>query len=373
MKTRAAIVMSSGSPWEVRELDLRDHPGPGEVLVRFTHAGLCHSDEHVRDGNMGSVPVVGGHEGAGVVLAVGEDVASVAVGDHVVAVFVSSCGRCEWCVTGHPNLCRAAANAVGGPRKPFTVDGVSIPASCGLGTFSEHAIVSENAVIRIDADIPLQVAAVVSCGVLTGWGAAVHAAEVRPGDVVIVLGGGGVGINAVQGARFAGAAEVILVDLNPAKLQGASTFGATATFTSTEEAGRYAASKHPAAGGADKVIVCTGNTVEPIVTAAYSMLGTRGVLVLAGMTSDVHERNVHLPGTQIVFREQSVKGTMFGSSNPRIDIAFLLSLYRSGRVLLDELITQVYPVSEINRGFDDLLSGRNLRGLVALGGAATPA
>lgn len=370
MKVQAAVLRASGDPWEIAELDLQEQPGRGQVLVKYTHAGLCHSDEHLRDGNLGALPVVGGHEGAGIVLAVGEGVTRVAPGDHVVAIFVPSCGRCEWCITGHPNLCCAAANdpdAADDASSPFREHGAFIPANCGLGTFSQQAVVSEDAVVAIDPEIPLRVAAVVSCGVLTGWGAAVHAAQVHPGDVVVVLGGGGVGVNAVQGARFAGAGEVILVDLNPAKLEGAEKFGATATFTSVDEARNYAAAQHPAAGGADKVIVCTGNTVEAIVNDAYSMLGIRGVLVLAGMTKDVHALNVHLPGTQMIFKEQEVKGTIFGSANPRVDIPFLLQQYRAGRVLLDELVTEVYPLQQINKGFDDLLSGRNLRGLVELG------
>lgn len=366
MKTQAALMLGAGQDWTVTEIDL-DAPRAGEVLVEFTHAGLCFSDEHLRHGSLGALPAVGGHEGAGIIRELGEGVTGLKVGDHVAASFIPACGHCDWCVTGHSNLCDSAANSPGSVDKDsfrFSYDGDRIPANCGLGTFARYSVVSANAVIRVNPEIPLEAVAVASCGVLTGWGAAVHAAEVAVGDTVIVIGAGGVGVNAVQGARFAGAKEVILVDMNPAKLGIARQFGATAEFRTTEEALTYAKQVNPRAQGADKVIVCTGNTTEAVVTAAYETLGKRGTLVLAGMSQDVLDRNVNLPGTQIIFREQTIRGTIFGSCNPRHDIPVVLDLYAQGRIKLDELVTKQYSLEEINAGFDDLRAGKNLRGVV---------
>lgn len=366
MKTTAALMLGAGQAWTISEIDL-DQPGPGEVLIEFTHAGLCYSDEHLRHGNLGALPAVGGHEGAGIIRELGEGVHGLQIGDHVAASFIPTCGECEWCVTGHSNLCEQATNDpsnVDMSQVKFSLGGKPIPANCGLGTFARYSVVSAHAVIKVDPDIPLESVAVASCGVLTGWGAAVHAAQVRAGDTVIVVGAGGVGVNAVQGARYAGAKEVILVDTNPAKLEFARPFGATAEFQSTQEAAEYAKTANPRARGADKVIVCTGNTVEPIVSAAYDCLGKRGSLVLAGMSQDVFEKNVHLPGTQIIFNEQTIKGTIFGSCNPRHDIPLVLDLYSRGLIKLDELVTRQYAIEEINVGFDDLKAGKNLRGVI---------
>ncbi|MGK0742125.1 Zn-dependent alcohol dehydrogenase [Leucobacter sp. Z1108] len=369
MKTNAAVILGAGQEWTVTEIDLAE-PQAGEVLVEFTHAGLCFSDEHLRHGGLGELPAVGGHEGAGIVRAIGPGVTGLAVGDHVAASFIPTCGQCEWCVTGHSNLCTQSANIPGGADRSkyrFSLEGDLISANCGLGTFARHSVVSERTVIKVDPSIPLSVVAVASCGVLTGWGAAVHAGEVSTGDVVLVLGAGGVGINAIQGARLAGAKEVILVDTNPAKLESAQSFGATRTFTSMDDATEYARQASGVVEGADVVIVCTGNTTEPIVTAAYSALGKRGRLVLAGMSQDVFDKNVQLPGTQLIFKEQTIKGTIYGSCNPRRDVPLLLDLYKRGLIKLDELVSKEYSLDDINQGFEDLRSGKNLRGVVAHG------
>ncbi|NDK89642.1 alcohol dehydrogenase catalytic domain-containing protein [Gordonia desulfuricans] len=369
MKTRAAVMLAPGEDWKVAEIDLAP-PRFGEVLVEFTHAGLCFSDEHLRHGGLGDLPAVGGHEGAGIIREIGEGVTGLAVGDHVAASFIPTCGRCDWCVSGHSNLCASAANSPGSADPDtfrFSLDGNTIPANCGLGTFARHSVVSAKTVIKVDPEIPLDVVAVVSCGVLTGWGAAVHAAEVRVGDTVVVVGAGGVGINAAQGARFAGAAHIVMVDVNPAKLEFAKRFGSTAEFDSPAKAAEYLWSVNPVAGGADVVIVCTGNTTQAVVTSAYEMLGTRGRLVLAGMSQDVFEPNVHLPGTQIVFREQTIRGTIYGSCNPRHEVPIILDLYRQGRINLDELVSATYRLDDINDGFADLRAGKNLRGVVAHG------
>lgn len=367
MKTQAAVILGAGQDWTVTEIDLAA-PQQGEVLVEFTHAGLCFSDEHLRHGGLGELPAVGGHEGAGIIRAVGAGVTGLAVGDHVAASFIPTCGQCDWCVTGHSNLCTQSANSPGAADRSkyrFSVDGEPISANCGLGTFARHSVVAASTVIKVDPTIPLSAVAVASCGVLTGWGAAVRAGEISTGEMVIVLGAGGVGVNAIQGARLAGAREVIIVDTNPAKLEFAKEFGATSAFTSMDDAAAYARETNGVVGGADVVIVCTGNTTEPIISAAYSGLGKRGRLVLAGMSQDVMDKNVQLPGTQLIFNEQTVRGTIYGSCNPRRDVPLLMDLYKRGLLKLDELVSQEYALTDINLGFDDLRKGKNLRGVIA--------
>lgn len=367
METRAALMLAPGDDWTVESLEV-GAPQSGEVLVRFTHAGLCFSDEHLRHGTLGDLPVVGGHEGAGVVEEIGPGVTRLAAGDHVAASFVPSCGRCRWCAQGRSNLCDTAANGPGMADPTtfrFSRDDEPIAGNCGLGTFAQHAVVSQDSLVRVDPDIPLEVVAVVSCGVLTGWGAAVHAADIDPGDTVVVVGGGGVGVNAIQGARAAGAGTVLLADPNPAKDRIGRSFGADEVFARIEDAAEHARSLNPSAGGADTVIVATGNTTSEIVQSSYAATGKAGSLVIAGMSADVDAINIQLPGTQLVFGEKRIQGTIFGSCSPVVEIPRILSLYRRGRIKLDELISNTYTLDGINDGFEDLRRGRNLRGIVS--------
>ena len=366
MLTKAAIMPEAGANWLFTDIEVAD-PQEGEVLVEFTHAGLCFSDEHLRHGSLGKLPAIGGHEGAGIVRALGPGVTELNVGDHVAASFIPTCGRCYWCIRGISNLCERSANSPGAedPSKFRSLwDGIPVPTNCGLGTFARFSVVSQDSLIQVDASVPLAAVAVTSCAVLTGFGAAVNCAQVHPGSVVLILGSGGVGINAIQGAKISGAREIVIVDTNPAKLQFAQNFGATRTFTAMDDAVEFLARINPHVGGADYVIVCTGNTTESIVTAAYSALGLRGVLVLAGMSQDVLDKNVNLPGTQMIFKEQQVRGTIYGSSNPKRDIPLIMELYAQGLIKLDELVSASYSLSDIEAGFDDLKSGRNLRGVI---------
>jgi len=361
------MMTAPGADWTVTDFEL-DEPRAGEVLVRFTHAGLCYSDEHVRHGTMAELPVIGGHEGSGVVEAVGEGVSKLAPGDHVAASFIPACGHCRWCAGGRSNLCDAAAAGLSG-RLPdgthrFTGPDGPIGTNCGLGTFSEFSVVSQNSLVKVDPEVPLAVVALVSCGVLTGWGAAVHASDPRPGDTVIVVGAGGVGINAIQGARFSGAGGVILVDPNESKHELALKLGASHACRSLEEGAALASELNPSAGGADATIVCTAATTAEIVRAAYDATGKGGTVVLAGMTEDVHEVNIQLPGTQLVMAEKRIQGTIFGSCSPFRDVPRILSLYRQGLIELDELVSRTYRLEEINQGFEDLRAGRNLRGVI---------
>ena len=379
MKCRAAVLHGQGQQWQIEEITV-DPPKAGEVLVKWMVAGMCHSDEHFVTGDMVPpaellemaglppfYPVIAGHEGAGVVVEVGPGVTSVQVGDHVSASFVPSCGRCRYCSTGRQNLCDARAGTMqmgmitdGTPRHFLNGEPVLLMAK--LGTFSEYACVAEASVIKVDPDLPLDAVALVSCGVATGWGSATKRAEVRPGDTVVVVGVGGIGINAVQGAAMAGAKRVIAVDPVEFKREKAMEFGATHTFASMEEA-------LPEVGAmtwgqmADKVIMTPGVLYGDMMQLGTALAGKGGTIVvtaIAPMTQT--ESSVNL--FEIAMWNKEIKGTIFGSLNPRADIPALLGLYREGQLKLDELITRRYTLDEINEGYEDMRTGKNIRGVI---------
>jgi NDMA-dependent alcohol dehydrogenase len=366
VKTRAAVLWEPGKSWEVDELVL-DGPGENELLVRYTHAGLCHSDEHLRHGDMvPRFPIVGGHEGSGVVEEVGAGVSRAKVGDHVVCSPIPSCGTCRWCATGQQHLCDMGATilegSLPGGRWVFHGRGEDVGAMCLLGTFSQYATIHQASCIRIDDDLPLDKAMLVGCGVTTGWGSSVYAAKVEPGDTVVVYGIGGIGVNAVQGARFAGARHVIAVDPLENKREMASQLGATHAVSSGDEA-MTLAMELTRGVGADKAIVTVDIVDERIVQMAFDTIRKGGTAVIAGL-ADPSRLTVHLSGAMMTLFRKEVKGTLFGNSNPTYDIPKLLELYRTGDIRLDELITRTYTLDEINDGYDDLLAGKNIRGVI---------
>jgi S-(hydroxymethyl)glutathione dehydrogenase/alcohol dehydrogenase len=367
MKTRAAVLHGPHTEWEITELDL-DAPRAGEVLIRYEAAGLCHSDQHVQTGDITPrFPLVGGHEGAGVIEAVGPDVTTVAPGDHVVCAFIPACGHCRFCSTGHQNLCDLGFRAMTGdlPAGGFRMhrDGEDYGGFSILGTFSQWGTVSEHSVVRIEKDIPLDVAALVSCGVPTGWGSAVYAAKVRPGETVVVYGTGGIGINAVQGARHAGAKNVVAVDPVAFKREKAEELGATHSAGSAEEAQQLVWERLEPGVGADHAIVTAGVVDETIVRAAFDMVRKGGQVTVTGLGNG--ERiSVQVPGSLLTLWERRIVGSLFGSANPVYDIPRLLDLYRAGDLRLDELITRRYRLEEINQGYQDMLDGRNVRGVI---------
>ena len=270
MKTNAAILTERNAPWEIVELDVRD-PRAGEVLIRYTAAGLCHSDMHLVTGDLPSpLPYVGGHEGAGIIEAVGPGVEKVAKGDHVVCAFIPACGHCRWCSTGRQSLCDMGATILDGylPDGSYgsTFNGEGIGAMCMLGTFSQYATIRQESVVKVDEDLPLEVAVLCGCGVPTGWGSAVNTGNVQIGDTVIIFGIGGIGANAVQGASHAGATQIIAVDPLPNKGEFAQEMGATHAVTTAEEGLELA--KQNAAGGADVAIVTVDVVNEQVVQAA---------------------------------------------------------------------------------------------------------
>lgn len=364
MEARAAVVRRTGGGWGVEQVSLRS-PGPGEVHVRWVFAGLCYSDLHMERDQDEALPKIAGHEGAGVVLAVGPGVTRVAVGDHVAASPIPVCGRCRRCLAGRVTLCENAAavhSGAGQPNRIEGADGARLQAHCGLGTLATSGLVSEMSLVPVDPGLPLEVVALISCGVLTGWGSVVHVAEVRPGQSVAIIGAGGVGANAIQAARLVGATTVTAVESRSERAPALLALGATDVVASAAEAmiGRPS--------GYDAVIICVGDLSEPVVSDGFGLTADGGALVLASLGDDVARKTLHLSGARLVLGQKRILGTLMGASNPIADIPTIAGLYERGDFKLDELITREYGLDDVAEGFDDLASGRNLRGLVRLDG-----
>jgi NDMA-dependent alcohol dehydrogenase len=385
VQTRAAVLRGVGQDWDVVDIEV-DAPKTGELVVEWKAAGLCHSDEHMVTGDMvpdeahwpamgitDLWPMIGGHEGAGVVVEVGPGVSSVAVGDHVAASFVPSCGRCRFCSTGRQNLCDEGGGTfltgmiTDGTSRHRMLDagGQELNMLAKLGTFAHHTCVAETQVVKVEPDFPLEVVALVSCGVATGFGSATERAGVSAGDTVVVVGIGGIGINAVQGAAIAGAQRVIAVDPIEFKREKAMEFGATHTFASMEEA--FAQVQELTWGHmAEKVIMTPGVLYGDMMKMGMSLAGKGGTIVVTGIAPmDQGESSINL--FELAMWNKEIKGTIFGSLNPRADIPRLLSMYREGQLKLDELITATYPLDDINVGYQAMRDGENIRGVIIHG------
>jgi NDMA-dependent alcohol dehydrogenase len=366
MKTRAAILTGTHRPFEVVELEL-DQPRRGELLLRMVAAGLCHSDIHIADGVMETrFPIVAGHEAAGIVAQVGPDVTKFKPGDHIVCSFIPSCGKCRYCSTGRQNLCDDGATILQGCMPDgtfrFHYKGEDLGAMNLIGAFSELAVIPTASCVKVDDQLPLDSAVTVSCGVPTGWGSAVYAGDVRPGDITVVVGMGGVGMNAVQGAAYAGAKYVIGIDPVRMKRDFAPNFGATHTFASMDEAADTV--RELSWGqGADQVLCLVGTMTEDVIDSAVKMIGKGGVVVVTGV-ADYNCKNVHISGLELTYWQKTIKGALYGSSNPHYDIVKLLRLYDAGQLKLDELITARYKLEDINKGYQDLRDDKNLRGII---------
>jgi NDMA-dependent alcohol dehydrogenase len=366
MKTKAAVLHGPHKPFEIMELDL-DGPGPGEVLIRYTAAGLCHSDLHLIDNDLvPRFPIIGGHEGAGIVEDIGPGVTKVKPGDHVVCSFIPSCGRCRYCSTGRQNLCDLGATILNGNMPDgsfrFHNDGTDYGAMCILGTFSERSTISEHSLVKVHDWLPLETAVLVGCGVPTGWASANYAGGVRAGDTTVVYGIGGIGINAVQGAAHAGAKYVIAVDPVSMKRDAALKLGATHAFATAEEA---AAKVTELTWGqlADQALITVGTVDESVVSAAFDVVGKGGTVVITGLANP-EKLTVHVSGGVLTLFEKTIKGSLFGSANPQYDIPRLLGLYEAGQLKLDELVTKRYTLEEVNEGYQDLRDGKNIRGVI---------
>ncbi|NYE19351.1 NDMA-dependent alcohol dehydrogenase [Microbacterium immunditiarum] len=363
--TRAAVCREPGQPWEITELEL-DDPKANEVRVKIYAAGMCHSDDHIQKGDAPMrMPVVGGHEGCGIVEAVGEGVTRVKPGDRVVFSFIPACGTCRYCATGRQNLCDAGKNAATGEFADgtfrFHQDGVDFGGLCVLGTFSQYAVVSEYSVVPVPDDLPFEVGAVIGCGVPTGWGSAVHLAGVKAGDTVVIYGSGGVGSNAVQGAAMAGAERVVVVDPVEFKREKAKEFGATHTFATAEEAHEFVVSS---TWGelADHAIITVGILHDKVIHDAINVVGKTGQVTITAVGNGWIDEN---PGLLIGFQRR-IQGGIYGGCSPLVDIPRLVSLYKSGQLKVEELITRRYKLEDVNQGYQDMLDGKNIRGVITL-------
>jgi NDMA-dependent alcohol dehydrogenase len=368
VKTKGALLWGVGEDWKVEEIEI-DDPREGEVTVEVAASGLCHSDEHLVTGGtpVESYPVLGGHEGAGVVTKVGPGVTGLKEGDHVVTAFIPACGQCLPCSKGMQNLCDLGAglltgNAISDGREWVKAGGKKVIPMCLLGTFSPYMTVHQASVVRIEPDIPLEVAALVGCGVTTGWGSATKVADVRPGENVVVMGAGGVGMNAVQGAAAAGAKRVMVIDPVAEKREWAMDMGATHTFANIEEA-TPAINELTWGRMAEKTIITVGDIQGEDVAAALSVTGKGGRAVVTGMGNAMNI-DVKLSLFDLTLMQKDLQGAIFGGLAPRAAIPELLSLYQEGQLKLDELVTTRYSLEEINQGYQDMRDGKNIRGMI---------
>ncbi len=348
-------------PMTIEEVEL-DGPGPGEILIEVAGAGLCHSDLSVIDGTRPrGVPIIPGHEGAGIVRALGAGVTGLAEGDHVVTAFVSSCGECRYCARGRVNLCdthgrtRAAGTLITGGRR-LKLNGEYIPVFSGLSLYAQYIVAARSSAVKIDKDVPLDHASLFGCAVLTGVGAVLNTAEVKPGGVMAVVGLGGVGMNALMGAVVAGAERIVAVDTNPTKLELARELGATDTFLAGN-ADTVAAIRDATDGGVDWAVETAG--VGEAMELAYAITARGGTTVSAGLPSG--SRLVSYPHAAMVSDERTIKGSYMGSCIPARDIPAYIALYKRGKLPVQKLISGTIPLEEINAGFDRLASGSVLR------------
>jgi NDMA-dependent alcohol dehydrogenase len=380
MRSRAAILHDVGGPWSVEDFEL-DAPRTGEVLVEMAAAGLCHSDDHILKGDMSvsneiarefgitpMFPTIGGHEGSGVILEVGDGVTDFAVGDHVVMSFVAVCGQCRWCASGMEYICDkgAATMEPGMPTdqtfRHHTADGRPLGHLSKVGAFAKHTVVSVDSLVKIEPHIPLVPAALLSCAIPTGYGSAAYRANVRGGDTVVVIGAGGIGTAAIQGARINGATQIVAVDPVEFKQKAALGFGATHAVSTVAEATELV--RELTYGVMADSVVVAPSLIDGADVNSYLILTRKGgTCVLTGMTAQT-TRSANINLQDFILWNKNLVGTVFGSCNPKADIARLAPLYQSGQLQLDEMITRRYRLDDINHAYADLRSGEIIRGVI---------
>ena len=370
MRIRAIVLRELGlprpyaqsRPLAVEEIDLAP-PGHGEVLVKVVGAGLCHSDLSIIDGSRPRpTPLVLGHEGAGEVVEVGPGVRDAAPGDHVVFQFSASCGRCVRCLEGRPQICethavaRAQGELMGGGKRFIGAGGEALSHHTGVSCFSEHVVVDRGSIVKIDADLPLDEAAIFGCAVMTGVGAVINTARIRPGDRVAVIGLGGVGMNGLLGALLAGAGQIIAVDINPEKLGLARQLGAHETVDASEHdhAERI---RDLSDGGVDYAFELAGSARA--METAYAAVRAGGTVVVAGLAPQ--DARFTFSPSELVSGEVSIRGSYMGSCVPVRDIPRFIEHYRQGRLPVDRLLSRSLSFDEVNEGFDRLADGSTLR------------
>ncbi len=354
---KAAILWELNKDLEVRDDVQLTDVGPGEVRVKLVSSGVCHSDVSAQNGTIPTgTPCVLGHEGAGIVQEVGAGVADVAAGDKAIIAFTPACRKCKACLRGQSNLCETMIQMAMSPH--FIVDGKTIGGMTGCGTFAEEMIVPENAVIKVDADIPLEIVSLIGCGVMTGVGASINTARISPGSSVVVFGAGGVGIAAIQGARIAGAAEIVAVDTVEAKLDQAKKFGAT--HGCTPEAFEGIKNEVTAGEGFDYALECVGH--PQTIRATYDATRRGGTAVIVGVGR--LEQKIEFSAFELFYAEKNLKGSMFGSANVRVDVPRLLRLWKYGKLDLEGMITRRMPVDDVNEAFRAMQAGEVIRSVL---------
>jgi S-(hydroxymethyl)glutathione dehydrogenase/alcohol dehydrogenase len=347
------------------ELEVRDDievraPGARDVVVRIHRAGLCHSDVSLIDGTIPfPTPVVMGHEGAGIVEEVGSAVTKVKVGDHVVLTTLGNCGQCDACDRGQPTHCRETFGKL--PR-PFTVGGERAFQFANAGVFSEYTVVNETQAVVIDSDVPLEVACLIGCAVVTGTGAVLNRAKVQPGQTVAVIGAGGIGQSVIQAARIAAAGRIVVVDANPAKEAVARQFGATDFIDGSAVDDMVAAVKDLGLpNGVDHAFECVGHPA--LIRNAIDLLDWGGTCTLLGVPKLGTEASFVV---NTMYNDKSILGCRYGSTRPHHDIPLLVAFYKDGRLQLDEMVSQTYPLADIQLALDDMHAGKLNRGVLTL-------
>jgi S-(hydroxymethyl)glutathione dehydrogenase / alcohol dehydrogenase len=356
---KAAVCYEVGKPLVIDEIEIVT-PKKNEVKVKVAVVAICHSDIHDIRGELpGEVPFVSGHEVAGYVDAIGPDVTAVKLGDSVVVSLLKSCGKCYYCITGLPHQCETFGLPPAEPRLK-NKKGQSVTPKGGVGGFAEYVLVEESQLVILPKDMPIDRAALLACGVISGWGAVVNRAKVRPFNSVVVIGTGGVGLNAIQGAAYSGAYPIIAVDVLDNKLKASLSFGATHTINSRQVDPIAEVKKLTAGRGADYVFVTVGSV--PAIRQAITMSATRGTTVIVGLPS-IKDALSLLP-MELIKSEKNICGGFMGSTNIKVDIPNLVRLYQNGVLKLDELITGRYPLEKINEAIESVERGEALRNVI---------
>lgn len=362
---KAAILYEPKQPLRVEDVEL-DEPRDGEVLVRVEAAGVCHSDYHFMNGDLPiGMPCVLGHEGAGIVERVGRGVTTVKPGDHVVLLFRPNCGHCEYCSQGRPALCWMAAQF---RNTGHMLDGTSrlhrngseIKHFLGVSCFAERTVVPEQGVVPVPEDVPMEVAALTGCAVMTGVGAVMNTARVNPGASVLVVGAGGVGLNCVMGAVLAGAQPIIVADLVDSKLETAMDFGATHAVNAKTHDLVEGVRELTGGQGVDFSFEAIGNTRAT--RQAFDALRLGGTAVVVGIAPYGSETSIN--AGELVYQEKTLRGSYYGSTRPQADIPRLLQLYKAGKLPIDRLITRRYPLEQVNQAYEALLAGEVSRSVL---------
>lgn len=366
MKTCAAVAFEAGKPLEVVEVDL-EGPRAGEVLIEVKATGICHTDAFTLSGDdpEGAFPAILGHEGAGVVLEVGEGVTSVNPGDHVIPLYTPECRQCEYCLNPKTNLCQSVRTTQGQGVMPdgssrFSLDGEPILHYMGCSTFSNYTVLPEIALAKVREDAPFDKICYIGCGVTTGIGAVAFTMNVEPGATVAVWGLGGIGLNVIQGARMVGASRIIGVDINPDKVSLAKKFGMTDFVNPKEVDDVVGHLVEITGGGLDYTFECIGNvnTMRQALEACHKGWGESCIIGVAGAGQEIATRPFQL------VTGRTWKGTAFGGARGRTDVPKIVDWYMDGRINIDDLITHTMPLDDINKAFDLMNAGESIRSVV---------